>query len=532
MKRHVPAFIIFLASFSFIFTACLLVPVASTSTDPQPMAAYVLVTANPQPTRTPFQPALASTLTEVSLSTPSPLPSLTPVPTDPPPTAIPPTVLPTDTQPPPPPITNADKPQYALSALMDYANHTVTVSEVVVYPNQSGDALASIVLAVNPNLWNGVFTLQNLSVNDAPGNYTLSGQWLTVILDPALQPGQTVKIGIGYQLTLPYSAAKFENFGYTYRQANLIDWYPYIVPYAGGGAWILHDPYPYGENLVYPLADFRVSLTFADATPPVAAASAPAALENGALVYNLPNARNFTITASPYYLLSTQDAGGITIYNYYFAEHANAAAMVQELTSEAVMTYSNVYGPYVHSALSVVETDLNDGLETDGLYFLAANFYAAYDGSVRNNMSVIAVHETAHQWWYGAVASDQAMEPWLDEALSAYSERIFYENNYPDALNWWWNFRIYYYNPSGYVDWHVYDTRTFRIYVNAIYFQGAKFIEDLRNRIGDQAFFAFIQDYYARNRGRIASADDFFAVLNLHTTTDYSDLVRAYFTYR
>lgn len=528
--RHRSHALAFLFPFTFLFAACFSPLPASTSTDPQPVAAYVLVTANPQPSATPFQPSSATAfpiLAQLPSLTSSPLPSPTSAPTDAEPTA-----LPTDPPPAAPPISAGDKPGYALAAVMDYANHTVTVNETVLYPNQSGETLPALVLAVNPNLWNGVFSLTNLTVNDAPGNFDLSGQWLTVHLAPALQPGTAVKLGISYQLTLPYSAAKFENFGYTYRQTNLIDWYPFVVPYAGNGAWILRDPYPYGENLVYPLADFRVTLSFVDSAPPVVAASAPATLENGAFVYNLPNARNFTLTASPYYQLTTADAGGITIYNYYFAEHASAAAMVQEQTRQAVLTYSNVYGPYPHTALSVVETDLNDGLETDGLYFLAANFYAAYDGTLRNNLALIAVHETAHQWWYGAVASDQAMEPWLDEALCTYSERIYYEMNAPDSLNWWWNFRIYYYSPSGFVDWHIYDTGTFRAYVNAIYFQGAKFLEALRSRIGDAAFFAFLQDYYASNRGQIVSANDFFTRLNAHTSADYSDLLRAYFTYR
>lgn len=517
---------------AFLLNACLFAPAVSTSTDPHPLEAYVFVTANPQASATPFQPAPNS---EPALPAPtiepppSPTSTFTPLPTVPPFT---PTALPTNTQPAPPPITGGDKPQYTLSALMDYAGHTVAVSQIILYPNQTGETLSSIVLGVNPNLWAGVFSLQSLTVNDAPGDYTLGGQWLTVNLNPALQPGAAVKVGISYQLTLPYSSAKYENFGYTWRQTNLIDWYPFVVPYAGNGVWTLPDPHPYGENLVYPLADFRVSLTFADSAPPVVAASATAAYENGAFVYNLPNARNFTLSASPYYLVQTADAGGILIYNYYFAEHASAAAMVLELTRQAVITYSAVFGPYPHTALSVVETDLNDGLETDGLYYLAANFYNSYDGTVRNNLSVIAVHETAHQWWYGAVASDQAHEPWLDEALCTYSERIFYENNYPGSLGWWWNFRIYYYSPGGYVDWRIYDTGSFRAYVNAVYFQGAKFLEGLRSRMGDAAFLAFLQDYYARNRGRIANSGDFFAILAEHTNVDYSDLIRTYFTYR
>jgi hypothetical protein len=532
-----PLFLI--SSFFLLLTSCF--PTASiitnTSTDPKPLANYIFVTPNSQPTATPFQPAQTTPLPNLpvvpTLTNTSIPPTVVPQPTDIP--TVQPTSVPLDTAapPPPPPPTSANKPQYAISALMDYAGHLVTVSEAVVYPNRSSDAMSSIAFAVNPNLWNGVFSLQSLTVNDqTTSNYSLAGQWLIVNLDTPLQPGQTVKIGIGYQLTLPYSSSKFENFGYTGRQTNLIDWYPFVPPYSSGN-WILPDPYSYGENLVYEKADFRVSLSFADpANAPVVAASAPASFENGVLVYNLPNARNFTLSASPEFLFSTADANGVTIYNYYYPEDATAAANVLELTRLSVITYSTEFGSYPHSTLTVCETDLNDGLETDGLYFLARNFYRAYDGTVRNNLSVIAVHETAHQWWYGAVANNQATEPWLDEALATYSEHVFFEDNYPDLLNWWWNFRVYYYGATGYVDSRVYDTASFRAYVNAVYFNGARFIQSLRDRIGDDAFFAFIHDYYARYNGSIASADDFFAVLNLHTSVDYSDLVTNFFRYR
>src|SRR5258706_1175531 len=456
----------FLISLSLLFftISCATATTIVTSTDPQPGVGFVLVTPNSQPTVTPFQAPLITALPPITSEPPAtltPLPTALPtdipVPTDAPTGSTPPTELPTDTSASPP--VAGDKPQYALNVLIDYAGHTTAVSENVIYPNTSGTALASIVMGVNANLWSGVFNLQSLSVNDqAWSDYSLSGQWLTVNLSAPLQPGQAVKLGIGYSLALPYSAGKYENFGYTARETNLIDWYPFVVPYGSAG-WLLPDPYAYGENLVYPIADFRVSLSFADeAGPPVVAASAPASLENGALVYVLPNARNFTISASYEFLMSSADANGVSIYNYYFPEDANAAAMVLQLTQMAVNTYSSSFGLYAHTSLTVVETDLNDGLESDGLYFLARSFYRNYDGTVRNNLSVIAVHETAHQWWYGAVANNQATEPWLDEAMATYSEHIFYESNYPTLVNWWWNFRVNFYNPSGWVDSRVYDT--------------------------------------------------------------------------
>ena len=94
------------------------------------------------------------------------------------------------------------------------------------------------------------------------------------------------------------------------------------------------------------------------------------------------------------------------------------------------------------------------------------------------------------------------------------------------------NFRVNHNNPTGWVDSRVYDTVNFRSYVNAVYFNGANFLDALRLRIGDAAFFAFLQDYYARERGGISSAGDFFSILSQHAGVDYSDLVNAYFYYR
>jgi aminopeptidase N len=179
--------------------------------------------------------------------------------------------------------------------------------------------------------------------------------------------------------------------------------------------------------------------------------------------------------------------------------------------------------------LSIVQADLNDGQEYDGLVFLATKFYNEYNDSARSNLVAIGVHEIAHQWWFGLVGSDQAMEPWLDEALCVYSEALFYQNIYPNSYDWWWNFRVNYFGPSGWVDTNVYQTSSFRAYVNAAYLNGANFMEALHYRMGDDAFFRFLQDYTSRyGRGR-ATAYDFFAVARQNTTADITDLINAYF---
>jgi hypothetical protein len=127
------------------------------------------------------------------------------------------------------------------------------------------------------------------------------------------------------------------------------------------------------------------------------------------------------------------------------------------------------------------------------------------------------------------VGSDQALEPWLDEALCVYSEAIFYRYIYPNSLNWWWQFRVNYFGPSGYVDISVYEAPTFRAYVNATYLNGANFLEALNDRMGDDAFYAFLQEYAARYEHGYATAYEFFALAKQHSPADFSDLIAAYF---
>src|SRR5689334_21540307 len=93
----------------------------------------------PQPTATP-------TLT----STPTALPTLTPTQT------LTPTATPNPTP---------ERASYTLNNTMDYDAHTVTVDENIIYPNHTGKQLTALVLAVEPNLWPGSFTLTGISID-------------------------------------------------------------------------------------------------------------------------------------------------------------------------------------------------------------------------------------------------------------------------------------------------------------------------------------------------------------------------------
>jgi len=89
---------------------------------------------------------------------------------------------------------------------------------------------------------------------------------------------------------------------------------------------------------------------------------------------------------------------------------------------------------------------------------------------------------------------------------------------------------MYYHDPTAKMDIPVYAGTGFQPYTNATYFVGAHFLEDLRARIGDEAFFALLADYVTQMDGKIATPQDFFTTLRQHTGTDISDLIAIYFT--
>jgi hypothetical protein len=415
---------------------------------------------------------------------------------------------------------------YALTLTLDYARKAVAVNESIHYINSTGQSLSSIVLAVEPNLWNNCFTLSTLSQDNVEvTSYDLSGQRLTIYPANPLSPGAATTIAVGYSLSLPVKASD-GTFGYMSSQVNLTDWYPFIVPY--NGDWILHDTWAFGEELVYDPADYDVNVKVNGAGV-VLAASAPADVSGDTTHYHLDAARTFVLSASDSYKMDESAVGAIKIRSYYFPGDENASQAVIWMATQSLALYQAKFAAYPYQTLSVVESNVNDGQEFDGLVFLSSNFYSGYNGSAKSNLVTIGTHEIAHQWWFGLVGDDQAMEPWLDEALSVYSERIFYQFNYPGYGDWWWNFRVNFFGPQGYVDQSVYSFGTFRSYVDAVYLNGANFLEDLRSRIGDDDFFAFLKDYAGRFAHGHATTSDFFSVLRAHTNEDFSDIMQAYF---
>jgi hypothetical protein len=415
---------------------------------------------------------------------------------------------------------------YRIFATYDYASARLQIKQTIIFHAPAAN-LAQIYLVNEPELlamleWDSI-QVPGYEVQSAEASRGL----FILDLEQPLETGRPVEIQLEYTLSLLNRPARL---GYTDSQANFGDWYLMLPPYISPAGWLVYPPAPVGEHLNYPLADFDIHLTVENSPPGLVwAASAPGEqLGENQYRFQLEKARNFAWSISPDYETSQSMAGDTQVISYYFPADREAGKAALDATVKAFTLYTEIFGDIQLPVLSLVEGEFLDGMEYDGLYFLGQEYYQEYWGDPRAYLILIAAHETAHQWFYAAVANDQASEPWLDEALCTYLELIFYEEYYPHLVDWWWEYRVKRFNPQGWVNSPVADHQQFRGYVDAVYLRGVTWLANMREAIGSTAFNQGLRTYFARYEQQFASGEDFLDIFR-EMGYDPMELTTGYF---
>lgn len=439
------------------------------------------------------------------------------------------------------PAPTVDGTAYTIDANLNYAEHRLDVRQRIDYTNVTSTTLSDLMLNVHPNRSKGTFTLNSVKV-DVDGGMVQPEVFpldvtLKIVLPEKLPPEQQVTLYLSYTLSLPKIEPDAEfsdaSFGYSKQAISLGNWYPVMAPYRQDKGWYTLSYFPVGDPYVTEVADYYVTIT---TTEGVIVAGTGAETQTGnRWHYVAQRARSFALAASDVYLIETApagEAGQQVVHSYYLPGHEAAGRAALDTAAKAIELFSELYGPYPYQAYRVCETEFAGGLEFSGLTFLGSTFYGQYDGTARTSLISLTAHEVSHQWFYGLVGNDQVAEPWLDEALAQYSSYLYYERYLPSDKDWWWETEVRQYAPAGKIDLLIYQFRNNRDYMNAVYRRGAEFVQDLRETMGDPAFFAFLQQYVQRYSYQLAKSRDFFTVIREFTTADLMPLQEAYFRQR
>ena len=427
---------------------------------------------------------------------------------------------------------------YEMNVFLDYPAHSLQVEQRIDYTNVTSQTLPDLMLNVHPNHSRGTFELNDLrlEIDDEliqPEVFPLDVT-LRVELPRSLEPNEHVALFLDYALDLPKIKPDEEfsggGFGYSQRAVSLGNWYPVMAPYRDEKGWYGLNYFPVGDPYVTEVADYSVTIT---ATEGVIIAGTGAETNVGnRWHYEAEQARSFAFAASDKYEIASRTIGNVTIHSYYFPDSAGPGQAVLDTATQAIELFTELYGDYPFADYRVAETEFAGGMEFAGVTFLGSAFYDEYDGTTRTALIPLTVHEAAHQWFYGLVGNDQLTQPWLDEAPAEYSAFLYYERYLPDDTDWWWSFAVDQWAPTGKIDNLIYVFRDNREYVDAVYRRGAQFMRDLRETMGDPAFFGFLKDYTRIYAYQIATSRDFFTLVQEYTTADLVPLQEEYFRQR
>lgn len=120
------------------------------------------------------------------------------------------------------------------------------------------------------------------------------------------------------------------------------------------------------------------------------------------------------------------------------------AELVAKEGVRALTWYEQVFGPYPFSALAFTQMPGRDSQGWPGVIFLSS--YAFLPPEVRvhtpdtefENLlfdSLLAAHETAHQWWGDSVLWRTYHDQWMMEALANYSALMMLERQHPEVMH-------------------------------------------------------------------------------------------------
>ena len=202
---------------------------------------------------------------------------------------------------------------------------------------------------------------------------------------------------------------------------------------------------------------------------------------------------------------------------YYALDDADPSGTLQT-ACESLSYYADAFGAYEYPAYTVVET----GFPYGGMEYPMLSLIA--DDLPATEVPLVVAHETAHQWWYAMVGSDQYHEAWQDEGLAEYSAALFFEahpeygRTYADMVAASESAYRAYYSVSAQLSRgetamrrDLTDYTGDYAYRSLAYDKGVILFDRLRQTVGEERFFAAIKDYARAYKGEIAPPEALIA---------------------
>lgn len=422
--------------------------------------------------------------------------------------------------------------QYTIEAELDAEKNVIAGSETIQFTNRTGQTLNELYFHVYPNAFKrgsnsqyqrdlltiaGIQDVSRIYANPNDDAFleilsvTSSGQPLHFSIDDTLLKTQLVEpladsAQIELHVEFVYDLMEVPpegqmavtlaiRSGHRNGVYTIALWYPKLAVYDEAG-WHL-EQYSYLGEFYGDFADYMVELT----VPASFEVGATGQLEfevTGSLTKTLSffaeNVHDFAWVASTRYQVKELQWEGITVRGLYLERPT-----LGEQGLDAIQFYSEQFGLYAYPVFTIAQVEAGGGMEYPALIMIGF-------GSDRE-----IAHETAHQWWYGAIGNNEFDEAWLDEGFTAFSEeRYLIERR--GYLEDFARSSLRFHEPGEIVLQPASQYPSLSIYAEAVYTKGSGILWMLRGLLGTEAFDGLLREYYKRFRFQNVTTSDFAAL--------------------
>lgn len=343
---------------------------------------------------------------------------------------------------------------YEIEAKLDHVQHALSAKGVITLHNQSSAPLSTLYLHLylnafksqrsvffrsdaqartgeRPTRWANVNvthfgyegSAKNLWPEDAhsPGDSEDETD-IVVSLPTPVAIGQSARFAITWTSQLP---TLVERTGFEDEFHFLGQWFPKLAKLEPDGTWAHFTFHPHSEFYAN-FGDYRISLDVARDFEVAASGSLEterALGERKQLVYRAHAVHDFAWTAWPGFEVRDTEVDGVRIHLLFPPGFEHNAELALGAVEHGLRFYGAQFGPYPLPDLSVVIppnwASPAGGMEYPGLITLSGPWFT---GILSHGVQQVTLHELAHQWFYGLLASNESQWPFLDEGFTSFAE--------------------------------------------------------------------------------------------------------------
>ncbi|CAH8704586.1 M1 family metallopeptidase [Paenibacillus thiaminolyticus] len=333
----------------------------------------------------------------------------------------------------------------------------------------------------------------------------------------------------------------FARMGYAEDFVMAGQWFPKVAAYEKVGVrgrssegWNLHQ-YHGNSEFYANYGIYSVKIEVPD-TYTVAATGFPTKtpiLANGRKTYQFyaDDVHDFGWAASPNFIyveepFSAPNVPGVRIKLYLDPKHENLKERYLYAAKAALSKFSEWYGSYPYSTLSIVvppkAANGAGGME----YPTLITAFGAEDDSPGYNLERTVVHEIGHQYFYGLLASNEFEEAWLDEGFTSYAEDKLMEHEFGVAPNL--AVEGSYMTDPAPLKLAAWEYKDHRHYAENVYMRSKLVLLAIEKQVGEKTMHRIMRTYTQKYRFKHPTTADFQRVVEQVTKRKWTDFFNQY----